>query len=155
MATVAWAAPPSDESLTRLLDLMQSKQQIDGMIRQVDGVIQKNAEQALQGRTMSAHDQEVFNAMKSQMTAAVKDEFSWAALEPIFRGVYRQTFSQEEVDGMIAFYQTPTGRAVVTKLPQVMQTTSMLMQKKMAGLKPKLDRIMLDAKAKTDKPPAK
>jgi hypothetical protein len=155
MAAVTWAATPSDESLTRLLDVMQSKRQIDDMIGQVDEVMKKNAEKTLQGRTMSARDQEVFNGMMTQMTTLLKEEFSWLSLEPIFRKVYRESFSQEEVDGMIEFYQTPTGRAVVTKLPQVMQSTSMLMQQKLAGLKPRLEKIFQEAKAKTQEPAAK
>ena len=28
--------------------------------------------------------------------------------------VYRETFSQEEIDGLIAFYQTPVGQYFVT-----------------------------------------
>jgi hypothetical protein len=41
---------------------------------------------------------------------------------------YSETFSQEEVDGLIAFYQSPAGKAYVEKMPTLLQKTMGQMQ---------------------------
>ncbi len=35
--------------------------------------------------------------------------------------IYEKHFSDEEIDAMLAFYRTPVGQSVVTKLPVIMQ----------------------------------
>ena len=38
--------------------------------------------------------------------------------------VYDRRFSKEEIDGLIAFYETPLGKKVITAMPQVIQESS-------------------------------
>jgi len=49
----------------------------------------------------------------------VKEELNWATFEPMMVEVYRNTFSQHEVDGMLTFYRSEAGQAVIAKLPTV------------------------------------
>ena len=41
---------------------------------------------------------------------------------------YQHVFTQEEVDGLIAFYRSPVGRAWVAKMPQANQRLMELVQ---------------------------
>ncbi len=43
--------------------------------------------------------------------------------------VYDRIFTEEEIDGMLAFYRTPVGRSVVKKLPQVTTESMMIGQR--------------------------
>ncbi len=45
---------------------------------------------------------------------------SWAAFEPKVTELYAQAFTAEEMQELIAFYSTPTGRKSVEKLPELM-----------------------------------
>ncbi|RYD75034.1 MAG: DUF2059 domain-containing protein, partial [Verrucomicrobiaceae bacterium] len=47
---------------------------------------------------------------------------------------YQKSFTQEELDGIIAFYKTPAGVALVKKMPVVMQQTMIAMQQLMGPL---------------------
>lgn len=58
--------------------------------------------------------------------------------------VYRKSFTQGEVDGMIAFYETPAGQAVINKLPAVMQNTVNEMQEMMHPVIQKIQRMQQD-----------
>lgn len=42
-------------------------------------------------------------------------------MEPIQIPIYRETFEQAEIDGLIAFYGSPVGQAFVNKMPTVSQ----------------------------------
>jgi hypothetical protein len=42
-------------------------------------------------------------------------------MKAAYLAIYRQNFSQEEVDSLITFYQSPTGKMFLKKMPMVTQ----------------------------------
>jgi uncharacterized protein len=63
-------------------------------------------------------------------------------LRPLYVQVYQETFTQEEIDGLIAFYESPTGIAFVEKMPVVMQKSMSMMQSRMAPMMEKVRAVM-------------
>ena len=53
--------------------------------------------------------------------------------------------TQKEVDGMIAFYKTEAGIAVIEKMPQVMQLSMELVMELMQKISPRIQQISVDA----------
>jgi hypothetical protein len=82
--------------------------------------------------------------MRSKINALFKEQMKWAALEPAFVDIYRKSFSQREIDGMLSFYQSETGRAVITKMPVVMQHTMQFTQNLMSDLLPKIQEMQIE-----------
>jgi uncharacterized protein len=72
------------------------------------------------------------------MMGMIKEVLYWNKLEPVYVRVYQKTFTQGEVDGLTAFYKTPTGQALLTKMPAVMQNTLNEMQQM---IQPMMQRI--------------
>jgi hypothetical protein len=85
--------------------------------------------------------------MRAKVMALLKEEIDWTVLEPIYIKLYTDTFSQSEIDGLVAFYSSPSGRAVVQKLPLVMQNVMSLMQQRMARLMPKIQQMAQETAA--------
>ena len=72
------------------------------------------------------------------MIAMFKEEMSWETLEPLYIRIYRDSFTQPEVNGMLAFYGSPAGQTVIKKMPLVVQNTMTEMQKRMGPFLEKL-----------------
>jgi hypothetical protein len=77
----------------------------------------------------------------------MRKEMSWATLRPMYVQIYRDTFTQKEVDGLIAFYKSPTGVAFVDKMPVVMQKSQALMQTRIGPLAESVRAAMQEAVA--------
>ena len=73
-------------------------------------------------------------------------------MKPLYVQLYRDTFEQEEVDGLLAFYASPTGQAFVNKMPMVMQKSMALSQSLMQSIIPKMTAAMKDAMAEAKVP---
>ena len=70
--------------------------------------------------------------------------------------IYRKSFSQSEMDGMLKFYKSPAGKAVIAKMPVVMQNTMQVMQGEMAEMMPKIQQLIADTTSQMqalDQPP--
>lgn len=125
---VAADKPPSDDSIKQLLEVAQVHKLIDTMMAQMDAFMKQAMEQATQGEQVPARVQQDIEKRRAQMMVAVKDVLDWNKLEPMYVRVYQKSFTQQEIDGLLAFYKTATGQALLNKMPVVMQNTMNEMQ---------------------------
>lgn len=135
------AAPASESSIRTLLNITESRKLVDGIKAQTEGMMDITIKQSLAGKQPSPKQTQAINKMKKNTVAVLQTEMSWNKLEPMYVRLYKETFTQEEVDGMIAFYKTPAGKAVITKMPTLMQKTMIEMQKTMVTMMPKLQQV--------------
>ena len=70
---------------------------------------------------------------------------SWQRMKPLYVQLYQDTFEQDEVDGLLAFYTSPTGQAFLNKMPVVMQKSMALSQSLMQSALPKMTAAMKEA----------
>ena len=138
------AAPASDSSIRQLLEVTQVQNLVNRMRGQFDMIIKRNIQMALHGKHPSASQQQAIEHMKSRMVALMQDELQWSKLEPTYIRMYKETFSGDEINGMLTFYKSPTGQAVIRKMPLLMKNTMAEMQKIMIGTMPKMREIQRD-----------
>ena len=129
---------PSEKSVQELLRVTESHKLLDGTMVQFDNIMKSGMRQALKGQTITPKQQKQIDDMQNKMIAMFRQEMNWESLEPLFMRVYRDSFTQQEVDGMLAFYKSPSGQAVIKKMPLVMQNTMTEMQKRMGPFLQKL-----------------
>jgi len=131
----------SDASIRELLEVTQSKKMLDGMMAQMDSVMQRSMQQSLHGVTLTDEQQKIMNEMQAKTMALLKKEMSWDSMEPVLVDIYKRSFTQPEVNGMLDFYKSPAGQAVIAKMPLVMQNSIQMMQNKMSTMMPKLQQL--------------
>lgn len=140
------AAPPSDQSIEQLLRVMQVETMFNEMMSQMDSAMRTGMEQGVQeslkGKPPTPAQQAQIDTFQKKFSAAIKDELSYPKLKDVYLQVYRETFSQEEINGIIAFYGSPAGQAMVKKTPGAMQKASALMQTRIAPMTQKLEGMM-------------
>ena len=118
---------------------------LDGVKAQMDGVMKQASNQVLQGQNLTPERQAIMDRMLDKMAAVSRDMLDWEALKPVFLRVYRQSFSQEDIDGMIAFYKTPAGQSMLSKMPLVMQNMMAEMGQMMKPMQQKMMEIQHEA----------
>ena len=131
-------AKPSEESVRHLFEVMQTSQMIDMVMSQVDANLREGLERATGGRTLNAEQQKLHDDMRANIAGMLKEELAWSRLEPQMVEVYRNTFTPAEIDGMLKFYTSPAGKAVVAKLPQATQQMMQLTQQRVRTLVPRI-----------------
>lgn len=149
-ATPAFAAdtPPSEASIHRLLVATDGKKLLDNILATMDASIDAGMKTAMADKPVNPKVQKILDEMRTQLTDVFKESLAWKDMEPMIVEVYKRTLTQNEVNGMIAFYESDAGRAVVRKMPLVLQNTMTLMQERMKTIMPKIAQIQQDAIAK-------
>jgi uncharacterized protein len=139
--------PPSEASIKQLLEVAQARKLIDSVMAQMENLMQKSIAQVTQGQTIPPKVQKDVDQRRAEMVAMMKELLDWTKLEPMYVRIYQKTFNQQEIDGMIAFYKTPAGQAVITKMPAAMQNTMDEMQQLMGPVMQKMQRTQQDVAA--------
>ena len=143
----ATSTPASEASIRELLELSAARKLVDSVMKQMDTLMQQTIEQAAHGQQIPPKVQKDIDKRQAEVVALLKDLLDWGKLEPMYIRIYQKTFSQAEVDGMIAFYKTPAGQAVIGKMPTAMQNTMEEMQQMMTPVMQKVQRLQQEVGA--------
>jgi hypothetical protein len=152
------AAPPTDPSINQLLQLTKVDKQMDSVFTQMDDLLKTSLQQATKGRPLSAEEQAILDRQQAKMSGIMKEELSWDKMKDLYVQAYRETFSQEEIDGLIAFYRTPVGQSFVSKQPELMKRTMTIMQQRMGPMMQRIQTMSEETvaemkKARAENPP--
>lgn len=90
-------------------------------------------------RKLTEREVKAIDALPSAVSKIIADELSWGKWKSVYFGIYKETFEQSEIDGLIAFYKTPTGQSFVKKMPVVMQKSMGAVQKSMGPVVEKIN----------------
>lgn len=151
VSCAAFAAPPSDSSLERLLDVTGAQNLTQSMRKQFDNMMGPMFDQAINAKNLTPEKRKeaerflkIFSAKVSKI---MDEEMAWDRLKGDYMQIYRESFSQKEVNDLIAFYESPTGRAFVQKMPIVMQKSMVLMRQRLGPMVQKIQQAAQETAA--------
>jgi hypothetical protein len=147
--------PPSDASLKQLLEVAQAHKILDSTLAEMDTMMKNVFQQITAGQPASPEAQKIFDKARADVVSLCKEDLTWEKMEPIYLRIYRKSLSQEEVNGMIAFYKTPAGQAVITKMPLILQNTMAEVGQMMGPVMERAERMQQDLVAEMQAEKAK
>ena len=124
----AAAQTPSDESLNRLIELQNLPAQLRAaMPAATDFANQEIARRINDNTRLNPEQRAALQRAAEQYVAGMNREVFQSEemlnqMREIGRDAMRQTYTQEEVDAMIAFYRTPAGQSVLNKQGDLTKT---------------------------------
>ena len=143
-----WCASPAraDEAsksakAEELLQLTQS----DQMMKMMEPMMKSMMAQA--DKDMPAEQRAKVGEMQEKIMALIVASLNKA--KPALAKVYTDTYTEEEIDGILAFYKSPAGKAFIQKMPEVMQRSMPVMMQMMGDLQPEIKTMIEGLKEKS------
>jgi uncharacterized protein len=142
VSLLAWPSVSSaqgvwkEAKIERLLELTNADAMMDQVFNQMKAM---TASQVPKGTTPEQQARE--EQTRNKIMDLIKSRMRWDKMRPDYVKLYSETFSDEEVSGMLAFYESPAGRAMLSKMPVLMGKTMALVQSQMTELMPEIQRI--------------
>ncbi|QEY26129.1 DUF2059 domain-containing protein [Neisseria zalophi] len=123
--TSVWAAEPSSKSLEHLMNVQQFDKIIDASFQTIPtaALADPRYQEAIQSVPANKRaavkaklDQYILNQVASINNTQTRADIRRVTIDGI-----RKIYTQEEVDAMIAFYDSPIGQSINAKMPQYME----------------------------------
>jgi hypothetical protein len=86
--------------------------------------------------------------MQDKMAKLMRDAMSWDKLKADFIKIYSEAYTEKEIDDLLAFYRSPTGRAMIAKMPQLMAQSMAVAQQHVATIMPEIQKLVRESMAK-------
>ena len=76
-----------------------------------------------------------------KISKVLEERLSWDKMKPIYTKIYDETFTSDELSGIVAFYKSPAGRAMVEKMPVLMSKAMAAVQLQMGDVMQQMQQI--------------
>jgi hypothetical protein len=142
--TTATAAAQDDERpklAVQIMELMEWRKQVGSTFEALTKA-QIEAATSMVRQSGRAADVERIGVMQRELNEVLVTELDWDGMSRETAQIYASVYSEEELRGILAFYQSPAGRAMVTKSPEVMNRMLGATQKLVAAVLPKIREII-------------
>ena len=136
--------PASEASIRELLVLSDAKNLVEGVYQQMDGMLEQSLRESLGDKALNEEQQKLATEMRTKIVELMHTVMGWDKLEPVYIKLYVDTFSQSDIDGILKFYKTEAGSALLKKMPLLMQNLMQVMTAQMQELMPKLRPLVED-----------
>jgi uncharacterized protein len=91
------------------------------------------------------------DSLADKVAALMAKALSWNDLEPEYTKIYAKTFTEQQIDDLLAFYRTPTGQVIVDKMPVLLKESTVVVQQRVAAINPELQSLLKDFMANAAK----
>ena len=132
-----------EAKIERLLTVMNADNMIDQMFEQIKAM---TAAQVPPGTSPEQVAQA--RQVQTKIMDLVKARISWEKMRPQYVKLYAEAFSDEEISGMLAFYGSPAGRAMLEKMPALVTKIMGVAQAQMKDILPEIQRIIRESAPK-------
>lgn len=146
---IGWSANAQETSRRAmaedLLNLMNMRENIEksfAMIKQMIPAQMEKMKQATGQTNMPAN----VSGQTDKMMEMMAQELSWDKMKEDYITLYADTFTEEELKGIIAFYKSPAGQAFIKKQPELTKRSMEMSQKFMLQVMPKIQAMCKEPK---------
>jgi hypothetical protein len=80
--------------------------------------------------------------MMTELFDLLEKEFAQGPYLNNCKRLYAEMFTEKELEGIIQFYKSEPGQAVINKMPEMMQKVLSMAEKMAKDLQPKVEKIM-------------
>ena len=144
---VAADSKPTEESVKQLLDIQNTRNLVDGAMGQIESSMQASMKQWFAGRQPTPDQQKILDDMRLKTVSIFKEQMNWEKIQPMLIDIYQRSFTQEEVNGLISFYNSEAGKAAMAKMPTVNENSMKAIQDLITPIIPKLQQLQKDTAA--------
>lgn len=149
----------ADEGANRKLaeDLLLIMKIDEQQTKMFDQIKQMQKEQMLAaGQSMNVKVPEESIAVQGKIMDLMSQEMTWDKVKEDYISAYADTFSEEDLHGLIEFYKSPVGQKLIDKSPELTKKMMAIGQAQTLKLLPKIKEITASvvADVKEKKTPA-
>jgi hypothetical protein len=89
-------------------------------------------------------DNQGLAAYYDKLNSLVAQSYNWTKLEPAYEQIYADLYTEDELDGILAFYKSPVGQAFLAKTPEATRQVLQLSKQQFDALTPQLEKLTED-----------
>jgi hypothetical protein len=124
-----------------LFAVMHMDHSLDRMRSAMEQQVQATAKNASGTEQMTPEKKKIQQEFVDNSMKVVDENFGWTVLESAYVKLYADTYTEPELDGILAFYKSPAGQAMLTKTPELSGGVMQIVHGHMGDFQPKMQAL--------------
>jgi hypothetical protein len=141
---------PRQALAEELLTLLKVKENIERSLGAMQQMVNSQLERLMPADASSAAAADMKTRLNKVMEM-VNQELTWDKMKKDQIALYADTFTEQELKDMIAFYKTPSGKAFIDKQPELLKKSMEITQKLLGEVIPKIQAMVKEAQEAAEK----
>jgi len=138
LSVPAWA---DDASKTAKIDEIFQITKVDATITAIRTQVRDMQADTISKMALSPEQKERALDVQKQANVLIFEQLNWDKFKGPFTKLYLELFSEEELSGMLAFYKSDAGRAMLDKMPLLMSRSMAIAQQAVQDIMPELQKL--------------
>lgn len=136
------SAGAADEEARALVEELLTVSNTKQMLEQSFAQAKQMAVAQVQQRDIPEEDVEETQAITAGLMDIMEQEMSWESFKDDFVDIYLAVYTKEEIKGLLDFYKSPLGQKFLNKMPELLNKSFEIMQRRMPAIQAKVDAYM-------------
>lgn len=130
----------SEDSIRELLAITGVRKMNESVLAQMESESQNSMNQFIAEHPNFTKHKKILEEDYRKRSDIMRNAVGWETLEPIAIEIYQRSFTEKELQGMLDFYKSDAGKAIIYKMPLVMQNYMQMMQPRIVAMQEQLDK---------------
>ena len=126
------------KAVEELFVLMKTSKMMDSVKIQTKKMLFKQFSQ----QNVPEAKKPIFNKYMSKMVEIITETMNWDKIKSDMTDLYVSNFSENEINDLLTFYRSPTGKKFIDKMPVIMKKSMEIGQKQSRIMIPKLNALL-------------
>jgi len=118
-------------SIEKLLRVTEMDLMVEGMVENMQGILDQQIKNTIDSEKLTDMDVPALESLRNQLQDWISMEISWDRLSPMYVEAYGRFFTQKEIDDMISFFSSDSGRSFISKQQELQGMINYLLQTNM------------------------
>lgn len=143
------------QKIEQLLQLTNAESLMKSYVNMTMEQLEAKKISSMIGIPISPQMEKQLQELRVQIGGLFERTLSWEKLKAPMVQIYGEAYSEEQLDGMLAFYRSPIGKSLLEKTPVVLKKSNELSQKLMIEIQPEIQAMIrksLDSLIAPEKP---
>ncbi|MCY1289631.1 hypothetical protein D9M68_345400 [compost metagenome] len=92
----------------------------------------------------------VLESYQAKANAALEQAVGWNKIKPDMVKLYTGAFTEQELKDLLAFYESPLGKKMLAKMPELTAQSAQLTQAKLESAVPQVNKLLADMTAELE-----
>ncbi|UVE19107.1 DUF2059 domain-containing protein [Pseudomonas sp. LS44] len=86
----------------------------------------------------------LLESYQAKANAALDKAIGWNQIKPDMVKLYTSNFSEQELKDLLAFYESPLGKKMLAKMPELTEKSAQMTQGKLEAAVPEVNKLLAD-----------
>ena len=127
----------------KLLEVSRAAEMIETMYDSMQPQFEAMAEQI----GIDEEQRPIFDRHLARVFDVLREELNWQKMEPYMIDAYAEVYTEQELLGLVEFYESPLGQKFMEKMPEMMAVSMEMTQSMMGGFYARLEELQAELMA--------